>query len=154
MFARGGIEGAVVGVVVGIAGLASPASAADVHRLGPRAWEQRLNPVVNLVVLPLFALANTGVDLGRLDLSASAAALVFVGVFLARVVGKPVGVWLGVTLLPSRYVSSTEGRPSARIRLGLGTVASVGYTVPLLIARVAFSDPVLTALLLTARSEG
>jgi len=140
MFARGGIEAAVVGVVVGIAGLASPPPVSDDHRLGPRAWERRLNPVVNLVVLPVFAVANAGVDLGRLDLSASTAALVFVAVFLARVVGKPLGVWLGTTLLPSRYVSSSEDRPSGRTRLGLGTVASVGFTVPLLIARVAFGN--------------
>ncbi len=139
-FARGGVEAAVVGVVVGLVGLASPDPTTDAHRSGPRAWEHRLNPAVNLVVLPLFALANAGVDLRHFDLSASGAALVFVGVLLARVVGKPAGVWAGMTLLPSRYVSSADERPRGRIRLGLGTVTSVGFTVPLLIARVGFGE--------------
>ncbi|HMC71160.1 MAG TPA: Na+/H+ antiporter NhaA, partial [Mycobacteriales bacterium] len=126
LFARGGVEAAVVGVVIGVAGLAS-AAGGDAHHLGPRAWEHRLNPVVNLVVLPVFALANTGVDVGHLDLTSSGALAVFVGVLLARVVGKPVGVWLGATVMPSRFVSPSEERPSARTRLGLGTAASVGF---------------------------
>src|SRR5581483_8156775 len=61
---------------------------------------------VNLVVLPLFALANAGVDLRHFDLSASGAALVFVGVLLARVVGKPAGVWAD----PSRARNGHERR--------------------------------------------
>jgi NhaA family Na+:H+ antiporter len=59
------------------------------------------------------------------------------------VIGKPLGVWLGTTILPSRYVSATGDRPSARTRLGLGTAASVGFTVSLLIARVAFGESAL-----------
>lgn len=131
-FARGGIEPAVVGVAIGSAGLASRAPPATTHDLGPRAWEHRLNPVVSLLVLPAFALANAGVDIGHLDVSSSIAFPVFVAVLLARVVGKPLGVWLGATLFRA------QGSP--RSRLGLGTVASVGFTVPLLIARVAFGD--------------
>ncbi|MBV9412585.1 MAG: Na+/H+ antiporter NhaA, partial [Acidimicrobiia bacterium] len=154
MFARGGVEAAVVGVVVGVAGLAVSAAPARDHRFGPRAWERRLNPIVNLIVLPLFALANAGVDLRNLDLSTSSAALVFVAVLLARVVGKPLGVWLGASLLPSRYVSASGDRPPGRVRLGLGTVASVGFTVPLLIARVAFGDGALANAATTALLAG
>jgi NhaA family Na+:H+ antiporter len=141
-FARGGVEAAVIGVAVGIAGLASPAPRADSH-LGPRAWERRLSPLVNLVVLPVFALANTGVDIAHLDLSSSTALSVFVAVFAARVIGKPAGVWLGATVLPNRYLSATGDRPSGRTRLGLGAAASVGFTVSLLIARVAFGESAL-----------
>jgi Na+:H+ antiporter, NhaA family len=142
-FGRGGVEAAVVGVVVGIAGLASPSPPPQSQQSGPRAWEQRLNPIVSLVVLPVFALANTGVDVAHLDLSSSTALSVFVAVLGARVIGKPAGVWLGTTLLPSRYVSSLGDRPPARIRLGLGTAASVGFTVSLLIASVAFGESAL-----------
>ena len=139
-FARGGVEAAVVGVVIGIAGLASPARPADSHHFGPRAWEHRLNPVVNLLVLPAFALANTGVDVGQLDLSSGTALRVFVAVLVARVIGKPLGVWLGATLLPSRFAMAPDQRDPARTRLGLGTAASVGFTVSLLITRVAFGE--------------
>jgi len=139
-FARGGVEAAVVGVVIGIAGLAAPAAHTETDALGPRGWELRLNPVVNLVVLPVFALANAGVDIGHLNLSSTAAMGVFVAVLLARIVGKPVGVWLGATLVPKRLASPSDDRISPRSRLGLGTVASVGFTVPLLIARVAFGE--------------
>ncbi len=139
-FGRGGVEAAVTGVAVGLFGLASPVPPADVPHAGPRAWEQRLTPVVNLLALPVFALANAGVDIAHADLSSGAALTVFVAVLVGRVVGKPLGVWLGTTLVPSRFALPAEHRSAARTRLGLGTVASVGFTVSLLIARVAFGD--------------
>jgi NhaA family Na+:H+ antiporter len=139
-FARGGVEAAAVSVAIGIAGLASSARSGEAHHEGPRSWERRLNPVVNVVVLPVFALANVGIDIGRLDLSSTVAMRVFLAVLAARVVGKPLGVWLGATLLSGRFASSPGEPRTARTRLGLGTAASVGFTVPLLITRIAFGQ--------------
>ena len=73
-------------------------------------------------------------------MSSNGALLVFVAVLLARVVGKPLGVWLGATLLPGRFMSAADDRPPSHVRLGLGTAASVGFTVSLLITRVAFGE--------------
>jgi Na+:H+ antiporter, NhaA family len=144
LWARGGIEAAIVGVAVGMVGLAV---AAD-HGVdgGPRHWERRLLPIVNLGVLPAFALANAGVDVSRLDLGSAPALRVFVAVLVARVVGKPVAIWLVARV----------GR--ARERLGIGAAASVGFTVPLLIVRAAFGEGALadsaTAALLAATVLG
>jgi len=139
-FARGGVEAAIVGVVIGFAGLASPGPPAESHSAGPRAWERRLTPLVTLVVLPVFALANAGVNFTLLDLSSADAMRVFVAVLVARVVGKPVGVWLGATAASSRSASPSADLGSNRARAGLGAAASVGFTVSLLIVRVAFGE--------------
>jgi NhaA family Na+:H+ antiporter len=142
LWARGGIEAAIVGVAVGMVGLAAAAP----HEAGPRHWERRLIPIVNLIVLPAFAVANAGVDVSRLDLGSATALRVFVAVLVARVVGKPLGIWLVARV---GHVRET---------LGIGAAASVGFTVPLLIVRAAFGEGTLadsaTAALLVATALG
>jgi NhaA family Na+:H+ antiporter len=144
LWARGGIEAAIVGAAVGMVGLAVAAQHGTDG--GPRHWERRLIPIVNLGVLPAFALANAGVDLSRLDLGSAPALRVFVAVLVARVVGKPLGIWI-----------AARGW-HVRERLGIGAAASVGFTVPLLIVRAAFGEGVLadsaTAALLAATVFG
>src|SRR5690606_6686442 len=54
-----------------------------------------LHPWVAYGVMPLFALANAGVRLEGLDLAADGSSSIVLGVVLALVVGKPVGIVLG-----------------------------------------------------------
>src|SRR3546814_5201475 len=51
-----------------------------------------LHPWVAYTIMPLFALANAGVSLDGIDLSAGGSQWVMVGVAIALVVGKPAGV--------------------------------------------------------------
>jgi len=57
-----------------------------------------LHPWVAYGIMPLFALANAGVSLTGVDLSAGGAQFVMLGVVLALVAGKPIGV-VGATWL-------------------------------------------------------
>jgi len=123
--ARAGLEAEIVGVAIGLAGLAGP-------RHGPRAWERRLQPAVSLLVLPAFALANTGVELAHLDLGSKPALRLFVAVLVARLIGKPLGIGLAAGAVVQ------GGR--IRDRVGVGLAASVGFTVPLLIVRASFGE--------------
>src|SRR3546814_5981779 len=61
-----------------------------------------LHPWVAYIVMPLFALANAGVSLDGVDLSAGGSQWVMTGVAIALIAGKPLGVisttWLLVRL--------------------------------------------------------
>lgn len=99
--------------------------------------EAALSPWVRIVVVPLFALANSGViapvDAGRI--LATPAAL---GIVVGLVVGKPLGIFaftlfaikLGVAKLPT----------GVRLRhvAGVGLLAGIGFTMSLFIADLAF----------------
>ena len=54
--------------------------------------EFALHPWVAYGIMPLFALANAGVSFGVVDLADRGAELVMLGVALALVVGKPLGI--------------------------------------------------------------
>jgi Na+:H+ antiporter, NhaA family len=134
-----GVEASVVGVAIGV--LLPPVGAkvrsrrrTELHRV--RSLEHQLEPWVNVVVLPVFALANVGVTFAGSDLFSASAMKVFFAVLVARVVGKPLGI-----ATTAWAVSRGGGRDrlhlGRRERVGVGAVAAVGFTVPLLIVHAA-----------------
>ncbi|MBV6272410.1 Na+/H+ antiporter NhaA [Alcaligenaceae bacterium CGII-47] len=99
-----------------------------------------LHPWVAYGVMPLFALANAGVSLGGIDLSASGPQWVMVGVALALVLGKPLGV-IGVSWLMVRFGWC---RLPPDVSWGgialIGLLAGIGFTMSIFIAMLAFVD--------------
>jgi len=99
-----------------------------------------LHPWVAYVVLPLFALANAGVTLEGVDLDASSSQAVMLGVAVALVAGKPLGVlaasWLAVRLGGCRLPPGTTWGGIALA----GLLAGIGFTMSIFIATLAFGD--------------
>jgi NhaA family Na+:H+ antiporter len=106
-----------------------------------------LHPVSAYVVLPVFALANAGVELGAIDRVLTEP--VGLGIVLGLVLGKPVGIFLAsfaaVRLGLGRLPESTTWP----MVLGLGTVGGIGFTVSIFIAGLSFPG----ADLLTAEAK-
>jgi hypothetical protein len=94
--------------------------------------------------VPLFGLANAGIAIDGGFLGRALMSPVTVGVFLAYVVGKPVGI-AGVSALVA-WFSKGRIRPGAGWAsvLGTGTIAGMGFTVSFLIANLAFEEPELS----------
>jgi len=107
--------------------------------------ESALHPWVAFGVMPLFALANAGVPLGDMELAASGATGVALGICLGLVVGKPLGIlafsWIavrmGLAALP-RGVSWTGV-------VVVGSTAGIGFTMALFIGALAFPGQELLA---------
>jgi Na+/H+ antiporter NhaA len=102
-----------------------------------------LHPWTGYVIVPLFALANVGVDLRHGVLLTSLRSPLTWGVVLGLVVGKTVGIW--VTTMGSvrlRLGSLPQGVGSGHV-LGGAALSGIGFTVSLLIAGLAFDDETL-----------
>ncbi|MNJ20237.1 Na+/H+ antiporter NhaA [Pseudomonas alkylphenolica] len=99
-----------------------------------------LHPWVAFGIMPVFALANAGVSLSGVDLSAGATQWVMIAVAVALVVGKPLGIvsvsWLMVRLgwcvLPAEL--------NWRSIILIGLLAGIGFTMSIFIANLAFVD--------------
>lgn len=99
-----------------------------------------LHPWVAFGIMPLFALANAGVTVGEVGL-AGPTAQIMLGVAVALVLGKPIGIvaasWLMVR-------GSRRGLPSGVSWGGIwliGLLAGIGFTMSIFIAMLAFPDP-------------
>ena len=166
MVYESGVHATIAGVVMGLLMPATPrqtdleadevvdmlANRPDVHASEVRlaAWAIRgsisacdrlidvLHPWTSFLVVPLFALANAGVEVRGESLTSPTT--VFAGVVLGLVVGKLLGItafsWLAVRLGLGRLPSGTHWGHV----VGVGAVAGIGFTVSLFVTGLAFDD--------------
>lgn len=104
-----------------------------------------LHPWVAYGIMPLFALANAGVSIDGVDLSAGGAHFIMLGVAIALAAGKPLGViaatWLMVKL---GWCRLPPGVSWGGVLL-IGMLAGIGFTMSIFIAMLAFTDDGLLA---------
>jgi Na+/H+ antiporter NhaA len=161
-----GVDPVVVGILVGLITYAHPATRTDLERasemfrlfreqptpelaaearegvrtaLSPNDRLQQLfHPWTSYLIVPLFALANSGIVISASFLARAFTAPIALGILLGYVVGKPVGTtaaaWL-VTRLSGGRIRPPIGWGAV---LGVGSIAGIGFTVSLLIASLAF----------------
>ncbi len=105
--------------------------------------ETRLVGWSSFVVVPLFALANAGVDFRGTSIADAVTSPVGLGVILGLVVGKTVGITVFTLLGTTLGVGSLPAGITRRHLLGLAAVGGIGFTVSLFITGLAFESPVL-----------
>ncbi|MES9996904.1 Na+/H+ antiporter NhaA [Desulfovibrio aminophilus] len=111
--------------------------------------EARLHPWMALAVMPLFALANAGVDLSG-DMSRALTQPLSLGILAGLLLGKPLGVALTALALTRMGLAAAPAGTTARHFLGAGCLAGIGFTMSIFIAGLAFDDPGAEALAKTA----
>jgi Na+/H+ antiporter NhaA len=166
---KSGVDPLVVGLAMGLLTLAYPAARADLERAtdlfrlfreqptselaqsaraGLRSavspnerYQQLYHPFTSYVIVPLFALANAGIELNGGFLGRAYTSPVTLGILAAYLLGKPIGIGTAVALV----TRLSRGRIRAPVGwasvLGGGTIAGIGFTVSLLIATLALTGP-------------
>jgi Na+/H+ antiporter NhaA len=163
---KSGVEPVVIGLAMGLLTYAIPAERSSLERATERFREFREQPTAELArsvgaqlrsatsvnerlqqlwhpwtsyaIVPVFALANTGIAVNGALLSRAFTSPITLGILFGYVVGKPVGIiggsWL-VTRLSGGRLRPPVGWAGVA---GAGTIAGVGFTVALLVATLAF----------------
>lgn len=107
--------------------------------------QEALHPWVAFVIMPLFALANAGVNFHGVQLSDSAVVPVVYGVVMALVFGKPVGVVLATFFLVRTGFCKLPEQVTWRGVTLVGLLAGIGFTMSIFIAGLAYDDERLLA---------
>nr|WP_214460467.1 Na+/H+ antiporter NhaA [Flavihumibacter fluvii] len=102
-------------------------------------YEHSLHDIVNFIILPLFALANTAIIIPGNLLESLTSSLSW-GVLAGLVIGKP----LGITLFSWATIKLGWGDQPAGTSimqlLGIGALAGIGFTMSIFITMLAFTD--------------
>lgn len=101
--------------------------------------EHKLQPWVSYFIMPLFALANAGVEIGR-DIAEAYSTPSTIGVMLGLFLGKPVGITLFSYLSVKFRLASLPAGANWMSMLGTGAVAGIGFTMSIFIANLAFGS--------------
>jgi len=101
--------------------------------------EHHLSPWVTFGVIPLFAMANAGLDLSTIPFREVIMEPVTLGVFLGLVLGKFLGIscfaWLAVKIGFAKLPGGVQWRHI----LGAAWLGGIGFTMSLFIAQLAFT---------------
>jgi Na+:H+ antiporter, NhaA family len=102
--------------------------------------EDRFHPTSSFFVVPLFAFANTGVEINLDTLNLASTSLVAWGIFLGLVVGKPLGILFSTVLAGRLKIADIPDGASKSMVAATGSAAGIGFTVAIFIAQIAFDD--------------
>ncbi|NBR55154.1 MAG: hypothetical protein EBT82_04200 [Micrococcales bacterium] len=127
MFLRSDVVTALIVTGSAVIGLLIPSKFA--HRL-----QELLLPLINLIVLPLYAFSSLGI---KLDTSIAAVVTSVVGIgVLLRVVGKSIGITIGAYLGSKFSKDSLSRKTYAR----LSVLGGIGFTVAFFVNDIVFKD--------------
>ncbi len=103
--------------------------------------ENSLVPWSSFVVVPLFALANAGVDFRGTSFGETLRSTVALGVAFGLVLGKTVGISLFTYLAVKLGIGRLPVGTKWSHMIGVAAVGGIGFTVSLFVATLAFIDP-------------
>jgi NhaA family Na+:H+ antiporter len=102
--------------------------------------ESKLHPISSFLVVPLFAFANTGVQITSETIDKALSSPVAWGIFFGLVAGKPIGI-LASTLAASKLKMAQLPAGAGKAFIGAtGSAAGIGFTVAIFIAQLAFDE--------------
>ena len=143
---KAGLHPTLTGVIMGILAPATPIVDADwsdsedgqvtiVEKL-----EARFHNLSTLIVVPLFAFANSGVEISSRAVSDALNSQIAWGIVAGLALGKPVGVFVTAKVASKvKLAELPEGGRGLKL-VATGSTAGIGFTVAIFIAKLAFED--------------
>lgn len=102
-------------------------------------FEAALHPWTTFLIMPLFALANSGVEI-TWRLFTSPVPAVATGIFFGLLLGKPIGIFLFSLLSVKLKIAELPQGTKWKQVWALGMIAGIGFTMSIFIDSLAFKD--------------
>ena len=108
--------------------------------------EHLLNPWVNFLIMPIFALANAGVeitDISYFNVFSMDAALgsVGMGIFLGLLLGKPLGITLASWIAIKCRVGEMPAKATWPMLFAVACLGGIGFTMSIFVDTLSFAGP-------------
>jgi NhaA family Na+:H+ antiporter len=153
---KAGLHPTLAGVIMGVLAPATPiqdknwSDSEDGEVTIVEKLEAKFHGLSTLFVVPVFAFANSGVELSRTALSDALDSPVAWGIMAGLVLGKPLGVFpTSKAVARVRLAELPEGGTGFKL-IATGSTAGIGFTVAIFIAKLAFDPGAIQDLAVTA----
>ena len=103
--------------------------------------EHKFHPISAYLVIPVFAFANTGIEINAEIIGLAIHSPISWGIFFGLTFGKPLGILASSLSFKKLGFASLPKEISNRHLLATGSAAGIGFTVSIFIAELAFTDP-------------
>lgn len=116
--------------------------------------EHLLGPWVNFLIMPLFALANAGVEIPDVSYfnvfhMDPALGSVSMGIFLGLVLGKPLGIFVASFIAVKAHAGEMPAKASWKMLFAVACLGGIGFTMSIFVDTLSFGEqaPEITAML-------
>ena len=109
--------------------------------------EHKLNPIVNFAIMPIFALANAGVEITDVSYFNVFKAIdpvlgsVGLGIFLGLLLGKPIGITLASWLAIRFKVGAMPAKATWPMLFAVACLGGIGFTMSIFVDTLSFAGP-------------
>ena len=109
--------------------------------------EHKLNPIVNYGIMPIFALANAGVEITDPSYFNVFKAIdpvlgsVGLGIFLGLLLGKPLGITLASWLAIKFKVGAMPSKATWPMLFAVACLGGIGFTMSIFVDTLSFAGP-------------
>jgi Na+:H+ antiporter, NhaA family len=131
-----GIHATITGVLLALAipSFSKPRKKSPSHRL-----QNMLHYPVPYVILPLFALVNTAIEIGP-NWDTALLKNASLGIITGLVLGKPLGIFLFTWIsIRFKFADKPEGTTWSQL-FGIGILGGIGFTMSIFVTILAFTD--------------
>jgi Na+:H+ antiporter, NhaA family len=133
---KSGVHATISGVLLALAIPSKPSEEGEslLHKL-----EELLHDPVNFIIMPLFALANTGIIITE-SIGATLEGPLPWGIILGLVLGKPIGIFLCSWVVVRARLSQLPEGVNWPMLAATGMLGGIGFTMSIFISLLAFTD--------------
>ena len=109
--------------------------------------EHKLNPIVNFAIMPIFALANAGVEITDISYFNVFKAVdpvlgsVGLGIFLGLLLGKPLGITAASWIAIKCKVGAMPNKASWPMLFAVACLGGIGFTMSIFVDTLSFAAP-------------
>ena len=108
--------------------------------------EHMLNPWVNFLIMPIFALANAGVEItdpSYFNVFSYDASMggVGMGIFLGLLLGKPVGITLASWIAIKCHAGEMPAKANWAMLFAVACLGGIGFTMSIFVDTLSFAGP-------------
>ena len=102
--------------------------------------EHSIHPWSSYLIVPLFAFANSGIEISRSSIQGAINSSLFWAIIVGLVIGKPLGIFVSAVAIKKFDVGELPIGANLRDILATGMAAGIGFTVAIFISKLAFQD--------------
>jgi len=136
---KSGIHATIAGVLLGI----SLPVGKNVHEFKSSILyrlEHALTPVSSFVIMPIFALANSGITIDINSIGAIILEPVSLGIIFGLFLGKQIGIFGVSYILVKLKIASLPSQVTKRHLYGASVLGGIGFTMSLFVSSLSFAD--------------
>ncbi|AGX44282.1 Na+/H+ antiporter NhaA [Clostridium saccharobutylicum] len=136
---KSGIHSTIAGVLLGMT-LPIGKNANEFNKSILSRFEHVLSPWSSFVIMPIFALANAGIEIDINSFSTTIFSPVSLGIIFGLFIGKQIGIF-GVSYILVKFkIAKLPAKVTKKHLYGASVLGGIGFTMSIFVSSLSFSD--------------